>query len=116
MHTPLNLSHQTHRPFKSCAALLYHPLAISLICAFMYMYIFTPILQGDSCSVKLFSVTQNSVLDNLLDFNSRIQSQKLASIVQYLRVATSAVAMPKGHSLTKLWELITDPILSITHS
>jgi hypothetical protein len=65
--------------------------------------------------VKLFSVTQNSVLDNLLDFNSRVQSQKLSSIVQYLWVATTAETMPKAYSLTKLWELITDPIVSITH-
>ena len=70
-------------------------------------------LQGDSCAVKLFSVTQNSVLDNLLDFNSRVQSQKLASIVQYLRIATTPVTMPKAHALTKLWELITDPIVRL---
>ena len=62
--------------------------------------------------MKLFSITQDSVLDNLLDFNSRVQSDKLSSIVQYLRVATTAVAMPKAHSLAKLWELITDPIVS----
>ena len=74
-----------------------------------------PPLQGDSCAVKLFSITQNSVLDNLLDFNSRVQSEKLSSIVQYLRVATTPVTMPKAYSLTKLWELITDPIVSMVN-
>ena len=73
----------------------------------------TTALQGDSCAVKLFSITQDSVLDNLLDFNSRVQSQKLTSIVQYLRIATTPVTMPRAHTLTKLWELITDPIVSI---
>ena len=74
-----------------------------------------PQLQRDSCALKLFSVTQNSVLDNLLDFNSRVQSEKLSSIVQYLQVATTAVTMPKAYSLTKLWELITDPIVSMAN-
>ena len=62
--------------------------------------------------MKLFSVTQSSVLDNLLDFNSRVYSQKLTSIVEYLKIATTPMTMPKAYTLTKLWELITDPIVS----
>lgn len=69
--------------------------------------------QGKSPPVRLFSSAQESVIGNLLDFNSRNHSQKLSSIVRYLKVATTPVTMPKAHTLEKLWELITDPIVSL---
>ena len=65
-------------------------------------------------AVRLFNTTQDSVIENLLDFNSRNIAQKLTTIVRYLKVATTAVTMPKAYTLVKLWELITDPIVSRT--
>ena len=62
--------------------------------------------------VCLFGLSQDNMLENLMDVTSTISSRKLHSVLEYLTIVTSTSFMPKASQLQRLWEMVVDPHVS----